>query len=103
MLVKIMPKIELKIEKSVYGNYGLGFFEGKAIFVPFAMPGDIAFIEIYKAKKDHSFGNIVELLESSTNRITPQCPNFGKCGGCDYIHIPYHIELEIKKKFSLNH
>lgn len=87
----------ITISKAVYGGYGLGFIDGKAVFVPFALPGETCEVEITQDKKDHAFARPLKILESSPERISPECKNFGKCGGCDYLHIPYSTELAIKK------
>ncbi len=89
--------IIIKIEKPVYEGYGLGFHDGKAVFIPYAVPGDTAEIEIIADKKSHCFGKIIKIAESSPDRVTPECPNFGICGGCDYLNINYDKELSFKK------
>lgn len=90
--------IKLKIEKAVYEGYGLGFHEGRAIFVPYSVPGDECEVEITKERKSHCFGRIVQIIAPSASRIEPECPNFGVCGGCDYLNIAYDKELSYKKQ-----
>lgn len=99
----MMEKIELKIEKAAYGGFGLGFADGKAIFIPFSAPGDELQIVIIKEKKNFSFGIIDNIVSASPGRITPACPNFGFCGGCDYLHLNYDDELNIKKDILTEH
>ena len=93
--MKIIEK--LKIEKLVYKGYGLGFNDSNPIFVPYSVPGDIADVEIEYQKKDVFFGKIKELIERSPNRIEPNCEVFCKCGGCDWLNIPYEKQLEYKQ------
>ena len=90
--------INLKIEKAVYEGYGLGFHEGKAVFVPYSVPGDEAEVGIIKDHKDHCFGRIINLIIPSGERVKPECPNFGICGGCDYLNITYDKEISLKKQ-----
>ncbi|MBN2040779.1 MAG: class I SAM-dependent RNA methyltransferase [Spirochaetes bacterium] len=92
-----MKTEQIKIEKSAYGGDGLGFIDGKACFVQYAVPDDFVEIEIHKEKKDFSFGRIINIIKQSELRVKPECPNFGKCGGCDYLNISYDNELKIKK------
>lgn len=92
---------EIHIEKCVHGGYGLGFIQGKAVFVPYGLPGDELLISVIVEKKDFSYGTINEINRSSPLRIDPECPNFSKCGGCDYLHCSYDTELMIKKSVLL--
>jgi 23S rRNA (uracil1939-C5)-methyltransferase len=93
--MKIINK--LKIEKLVYKGYGLGFNDSNPIFVPYSVPGDVADVEIEYQKKDVFFGKIKELIKRSPYRIEPDCEVFGKCGGCDWLNIPYDKQLEYKQ------
>nr|MBC8415710.1 23S rRNA (uracil(1939)-C(5))-methyltransferase RlmD [Candidatus Cloacimonadota bacterium] len=93
--MKIIEK--LKIEKLVYKGYGLGFNDSNPIFVPNSVPGDVVNVEIEYQKKDVFFGKIKELIERSPYRIESDCEVFGKCGGCDWLNIPYEKQLEYKQ------
>ena len=88
---------KLKIEKLVYKGYGLGFSDSNPIFVPYSVPGDVADVEIEYQKKDVFFGKIKKLIERSPYRVEPDCVVFGKCGGCDWLNIPYKKQLEYKQ------
>lgn len=93
--MKIIEK--LKIEKLVYKGYGLGFNDSNPIFVPNSVPGDVVNVEIEYQKKDVFFGKIKELIIRSPHRIEPDCEVFGKCGGCDWLNIPYDKQLAYKQ------
>ncbi len=80
-------------------GYGIGFAEGKAVFVPFTMPGDCINVNVRLEKKDVIFGTVSEYLESSDISIDPQCDAFGgehACGGCDWLMVPYRTQLDWK-------
>ncbi len=96
-----MKTVNLYIEKSVYGGKGLGFLNGKAVFVPYALTGEEIAVSIQTEKKDHAFGTIEKIITPSSERIEPQCPNFMICGGCDYLHVNYGSELDIKKQIVI--
>ncbi|NPA53213.1 MAG: 23S rRNA (uracil(1939)-C(5))-methyltransferase RlmD [Aquificae bacterium] len=89
--------MEVKIEKLVYGGKGLGRINDKACFVPYVLPGEIVEVEIKKEKKSFFECELKEILEKSPDRIEPVCKYFTYCGGCDYQHIPYEKQLQIKK------
>ncbi len=75
---------------------GVGRFEGMAVFVPFTAQGDEISARIVKVAKSYCFGIVEELHTPSPHRIQPDCPVFGRCGGCVFRHISYENELEIK-------
>ncbi len=70
--------------------------DGRAVFVPFGMPGERVRVRLTEEKKNFARGEIIEILESSKERIIPKCKHFGECGGCHYQHIPYEKQLQIK-------
>ena len=90
--------MEVTIKSLVYGGNAMGRLEdGRAVFVPFLLPGEKARIRITEERRGYCRGRIEELLESSPERIQPRCPHFGVCGGCHYQHIPYEHQLRLKK------
>lgn len=66
--------------------------------MPFTAPGDEVEIAILKTSKNYSEGECVQLIRQSPIRVDPQCPVFGKCGGCTWQHLPYSLQFETKKK-----
>jgi 23S rRNA (uracil1939-C5)-methyltransferase len=90
----------VEIEKPVYGGSFLARADGKAIFVPFTLPGEQARVRIVedKDKRGYAKAEIDELLITAPERIAPRCPHFGPCGGCNYQHTGYANQLEIKKE-----
>lgn len=92
-----MPPARVTIEKLVYGGEGLAHANGETIFVPFVLAGEETEIEIVERKKKLARGRVARLLNSSPARISPRCPHFGVCGGCDYQHASYEEQLRIKE------
>lgn len=80
-------------------NLGRGItkINNKIVFVPNTLPGDRCVIKITKEKKNYSEGEVVELIESSEDRITSQCKYFKECGGCDFIDYDYRKQLKYKE------
>jgi len=87
----------INIEKLAFGGSGFGRIDGKACFVPYTAPGDVADISITKDKRSYSEGVLKELLKSSDSRVSPPCPVFGICGGCDWQHITYEEQCRQKE------
>jgi 23S rRNA (uracil1939-C5)-methyltransferase len=75
---------------------GLGRLEGKIVFVPFTLPGELVEIEIKEDRKSFSRGRPVRVLEPSPDRVTPPCPVFGICGGCHLQHASQAAQSRIK-------
>jgi 23S rRNA (uracil1939-C5)-methyltransferase len=90
--------MEIKIEKLVYGGKGIGKINDKICFVPFVLPNEIVDVEIVKEKKSFFECKLNEIIEPSPYRIEPVCKYFTYCGGCDYQHIDYKNEVNIKKE-----
>jgi tRNA/tmRNA/rRNA uracil-C5-methylase (TrmA/RlmC/RlmD family) len=91
-----MRIVDLKIEDIAFGGKGVGREQGKAVFVPYTIEGETVSAEIVREKKQFAEGEPVEVKESSPHRVTPECPYFGRCGGCAYQHISYEHQLAIK-------
>ncbi len=88
--------MELRIEKSVYGGSGLARAEGKAIFVPLSLPGEVVEAAITQDKGGFANAELQSVLEASPARTPPACPYFGECGGCHYQHAAYAAQVELK-------
>jgi tRNA/tmRNA/rRNA uracil-C5-methylase (TrmA/RlmC/RlmD family) len=91
-----MRLVDLKIEDVAFGGKGVGRDQGKAIFVPYTIEGELVSAEIMREKKQFAEAGLAEVRESSPHRVTPECPYFGRCGGCAYQHIAYEHQLAIK-------
>jgi 23S rRNA (uracil1939-C5)-methyltransferase len=82
------------LEKLTYGGDALGrLSDGRAVFVPFALPGETVSLRILNEKPGHVRAELVEVLKPSPDRILPKCVHFGVCGGCHYQHLPYPSQL----------
>src|SRR5438477_10902027 len=77
---------------------GVGRESGKAIFVPYTIEGELVSAEIVREKKQLAVAELVNVREPSPDRVQPQCPYFGRCGGCAYQHIGYEHQLAIKSR-----
>lgn len=91
--------VELWIERMAYGGRGIARLDGYVIFVKGGVPGDRVMARVIKKKRDYADANLVELLESSPDRIQAPCPYSGYCGGCQWQHLRYERQLEYKSEF----
>ena len=88
--------VDLKIEDVAFGGKGVGRENGKAVFVPFTIDGEMISAQITREKKQFAEAEVVDLQERSPHRVNPECSYFGRCGGCSYQHIDYERQLAIK-------
>lgn len=93
-----MRSVVLEIEDVAFGGKGVARDEGKAVFVPYTIDGERITANIVREKKQFAEGELAELLEPASERTTPECPYFGRCGGCSYQHISYAHQLALKTR-----
>ena len=72
--------------------------DGLIVFVPFAVPGDVVDIQVYRKRKGFAEGRVVRFVEYSKDRVEPFCEHFGVCGGCKWQMLPYELQLKHKQK-----
>lgn len=71
---------------------------GKAVFVPFTLPGEKIKFKVLKVTSKCIYGKLLEVLTPSEIRVRTKCPIFGKCGGCQLQHVRYSNQLKIKEE-----
>ena len=82
---EIGQKLEIEIEKIVFGGEGLGRVDGFTIFVPMSVPGDILEIEIISVKKSYARGLITKIIKPGKDRIEDTSKvSFEDFDGCDF-------------------
>lgn len=97
-----MKPIELRIERVVYGGFGLARASGtesdtpySTSFVPFTLPGEL--VEAMPSSSKDSL-QLLRVLEASDERVQPGCPHFGACGGCHLQMASSTEQLRIKEE-----
>jgi len=71
---------------------------GWVVMVPFTLPGERVRARVFRNHKNFSEADLVEILSPSPHRVTPGCPLFGRCGGCQYQHLGYEEQLVWKQR-----
>src|SRR5262245_40105141 len=89
-------RVTLLIQDVAFGGEGVGRVGGLVVFVPFVLNGEQVEVEITAVKKQFARAKLLRVLEPSPRRVTPQCRYFGECGGCQYQHVDYSAQLELK-------
>lgn len=92
--------ITLELTGIAHGGSAIGRHEGRAVFVPYAIPGETIRARIVQDKGRYAIAELVEVLSASPARITPPCPHFGpgRCGGCHWQHIDIGTQLRLKQQ-----
>ncbi len=72
------------------------------VFVNGAIKGEEAQIKILKVNKNFAFGKVEKYISKSNFREELTCPSYGKCGGCNLLHMTYEYQMQLKKGFVEN-
>ncbi len=107
---------EITLDKFIYGGEAIGRLpapDSRTVFVPYALPGEKVRIELSFEKRGFARAKLLEVLESSPERITPKCAHFyiplsretgeglgvgAACRGCQYQHLSYESQLRVKEE-----
>ena len=94
--------LQIEIEKLIYGGDGLARMpadaqgRGKTVFVPFVLPGEQVEVSVIESRSGFARAQLEKVLTPSPDRVEPDCPYFGSCGGCHYQHMSYEAQLRQK-------
>lgn len=89
--------MKLRIEKAIYGGNGLArAADGKTVFVPGALPGELVDATVVEDKRSYAQSRLDSILEPAAERIAPGCEYVPRCGGCHYQHAGYQYQLQMK-------
>lgn len=98
-----MPELTLTLSGMAHGGMALGRDKGgRAIFVPFAIPGETVRVRVPDDKRGYARAELLEVIEPSPDRVLPRCPHFGVCGNCHFQHMNYDAELRAKEAAVLD-
>ncbi|GLQ31196.1 23S rRNA (uracil(1939)-C(5))-methyltransferase RlmD [Litoribrevibacter albus] len=89
--------IEVDVDRLSYDGKGIARFNGRACFIPDALPGEKVKAQITAANNKRVEAKLIKVLEASTERVTPQCPVYEECGGCDLQHMSHQSQIAHKQ------
>lgn len=95
-LMEMDKPVEIVLTALSYGGEAIGRYDGRAVFVPFALTGETVRVRIVDERKNFARAELIEVIKASPDRIEPRCPYFGICGGCHYQHLSYTSQLDLK-------
>lgn len=91
--------IEVTTERLAYGGDAVARYNGLALFVPFAAPGERLRVRVTEVKKNFARAIIEQMVTAADSRREAPCRYFGECGGCQLQHINYEAQLRAKSGF----
>jgi tRNA/tmRNA/rRNA uracil-C5-methylase (TrmA/RlmC/RlmD family) len=99
MDLSVGQELAVKVRDLAFGGEGVARVGGDfVLFVPFALVGETVEVRITELKKRFGRARLLRILQASSERVTPACPYFGDCGGCQYQHLDYGAQLRLKRK-----
>src|SRR5579862_2750040 len=95
--VQVGQRLELDITTVAFGGDGIGRIDNFVVFVPFVIEGERVEAEIVEVKRRYATADLVRVITPSPRRVEARCPYYMKCAGCQYQHIEYAHQLELKR------
>lgn len=97
-----MDRLDVRIQKLVQGGDGFAVApDGRAMFVAGALPGELVSCRTTQQKKNYLRAEVLEILEPSSERVEPPCPYYGRCGGCNLMHLASGAQAAAKRSIVL--
>jgi 23S rRNA (uracil1939-C5)-methyltransferase len=91
-------KLTLRIEDVAFGGEGVARLDEFVVFIPFTASGELVEAQVTEVRKRFARAKLLRVLDASPKRVEPRCRYFGECGGCQYQHLAYEAQLELKRK-----
>ncbi|MBL7479306.1 23S rRNA (uracil(1939)-C(5))-methyltransferase RlmD [Legionella bononiensis] len=76
---------------------GVARIDGKATFIPGALPDEQIEFQYTRVKKDFDEGRLISIIEPSPLRVDPKCPHYHLCGGCSLQHMSEQEQIHFKQ------
>lgn len=90
-------RLELDITTVAFGGDGIGRVDNFVVFVPFVIAGERVEVEIIEVKRRYATADLVRVITPSPHRVEPVCSLYRQCAGCQYQHVDYRHQLELKR------
>ncbi|MFE9944501.1 23S rRNA (uracil(1939)-C(5))-methyltransferase RlmD [Bacillus velezensis] len=95
--LKVGQTFPLTIKRLGINGEGVGYFKKKVVFVPGALPGEEVVAEATNVQPKFSEARVKKIRKPSEHRVTPPCPVYDQCGGCQLQHLAYTQQLREKR------
>lgn len=81
---------------------GVAHVEGKTVFIDGGLPQEHVTYQSHQIKHTFEVAHVVEVRKQSNQRVKPQCPHFGVCGGCKLQHLDFAAQVAAKQRLLEN-
>ncbi len=88
----------IEVEQVAAEGNSLSHVDGKVIFVPQVIPGDVIDVQVIRKKSGYMEGRCINMVKPSQDRMDPFCEHYGSCGGCKWQPLPYPLQLKYKQQ-----
>lgn len=89
------------IEKFSHDGRGIAHVAGKTVFILGALPGETVTFRYLACQRRFDEGSVVQVIQAVPERVTPGCPHFGVCGGCNLQHLAPAAQIALKQNVLL--
>ena len=99
LMASVEPGQRIRLELESLGRLGeaMARLDGKPVFVFGGLPGEVVVAEVIRERRNYIAAQVVDVIEPSPNRVSPPCGYFGDCTGCQWQHVKYDHQLELKR------
>lgn len=96
--MSVFQSLQVQIESLDPDGQGVARHEGKTIFVKGGLPGETVTCTLTRNKPSWAVAMVDDVLHAAAERVTPQCPHFGVCGGCSMQHADHRAQVAYKQR-----
>lgn len=95
---QLSSKLSLKVTQLDHLGAGIAHHDGKIVFINGALPDETVSVQLTEQKKKFARGKLLKIEKRSAERVSPLCPHFDKCGGCDL----QHLDIDAQRQHKAN-
>ncbi len=88
----------VSIEKLDHLGAGIAYLNKKPVFIEGALAGEEVLMQLTESKSKFARAKLIKVLKPSEKRVTPFCPHYAQCGGCDLQHLSREAQIEHKQQ-----
>jgi len=93
----VEERIEVTFADIAPQGDALARHNGEVLFTAGGIPGEAAIVLARQTRRNFYVATIEGIVRESPYRVSPRCQYFGRCSGCQWQHIAYPFQLELKK------